>query len=164
MTMKFTKANAWFNRIIDRLTTVAIPYLILFSLLANSFVGGLFSIVLFPESTEGPKFDSSKADFLLVVILAPIIETLILQSWLIKKILKNTNNSKLAAFMVSAIVFGLLHNYSVPYIMKGTLAGMIYALLYLTIANKKRDPLPYVVLTHSLNNLIAFILQAIPDN
>jgi membrane protease YdiL (CAAX protease family) len=162
--MKFTKGNAWFNRIIDRMTTVSIIYLILFSLVADLFVGGLFSIVLFPESTEGPKFDSSKADFLLVVILAPIIETLVIQSWLIKKVLKNTNNSKLAAFIVSATVFGLLHNYSVPYILKGTLAGMIYALLYLTTANKKRDPLPYVVLTHSLNNLIGFIIQAIPDN
>ncbi|MES2330375.1 MAG: CPBP family intramembrane glutamic endopeptidase [Bacteroidota bacterium] len=160
MTFNFTNPNAWFDRIIAKTTVIASPYLVLFALLADVIVTAIFSFILFPENTSGPVFETSVPDFLLIVIAAPIIETAIVQLWIIKTVLKYSRNNRLLAVLISAILFGLAHHYSIAYVLKATLAGTIYAMLWFSIAGKQKNPFWYVVLTHSMYNSIGFIINA----
>jgi len=160
MTFKFTKPAAQFNRMINKLSSISIPYLILFSLLTDIIITCIFSFILFPDNTSGPEFGINIPDFLLVVILAPLAETAIVQVWVIKTTLKYSNNNKLIAVLVSAIIFGLGHHYSIAYILKGAIAGAIYGILWFSISGKQKKPFLYVALTHSIYNLIGFIITA----
>jgi len=160
MTFIFTKLNEQFNRLINKVARLPALYLVLSALIADIIISCIFSYILFPDNTSGPDTQTTAFDFLLVVVCAPILETWFCQSWLIKTTLKYTNNNQLLAVLVSAIIFGLGHSYSVAYIMKGTIAGMIYAVLYVSMVTKQKDAFFYVAATHGIYNLIGFIITA----
>lgn len=147
-----------FNRLINKLSTYSIPKLVLLAILADSLITCLFSFVLFPGHTAGPKVLANTEWFIITVLAAPLLETWIFQSWIIKSTLKYTNNNKLLAILVSSVAFGLAHYYSIPYIIKATLGGVTYGVLYFSVSGKKKNPYFFIVIAHSTYNLIGFIL------
>jgi uncharacterized membrane protein (DUF373 family) len=161
MTFKFIKSTEQFDKFINKTVHIRITYLLLFAFLADILISCIFSFILFPDHTAGPVYKATAADFLLIVIVAPLLETFLVQSWIIKQVLKYSNNNRLMAVIISATIFGLAHYYSVPYILKAFIAGILYGLLFVTISCKGKNPFWYIALTHSAYNCIGFVLNAI---
>ncbi|WP_209332976.1 CPBP family glutamic-type intramembrane protease [Lunatimonas salinarum] len=106
---------------------------------------------------------SQGAIFISYVVLGPIIETFIYQFLIIEAILlmKNKINiPNIVPISVSALAFGISHNYNVLYIISMILIGILYATYYL-IAKYNTNMKAYlsVLLVHSFANLIGFVIE-----
>ncbi|MDO8997083.1 MAG: CPBP family intramembrane metalloprotease [Sediminibacterium sp.] len=109
----------------------------------------------------GPEFDTKFEEFLIVVLFAPLLETLIFQYSIISYILGRRSNAYLFACIFSAALFGLSHFYSPEYILKTFFSGLIFGTLYLVAQNKNNNAFIVVAVTHSLYNFIIFFLRLI---
>lgn len=156
-----SKPTGSLSRFIDKMSFYPITYLLLLLLIGDVSVSCIFSYILFPENSHGLTFSSPLEEFLLVIIVAPIFETLIFQSFIIKKMIQYFPNNKSIAIMASALFFGLSHYYSIPYIIKATIAGILYGLLYFILLHKKKNPVIYIISVHAIYNLIGFIINSI---
>lgn len=127
---------------------------ILVSSILVSFVSGKF----FDQSlTNGfPSFKSAREAFLLGVLLAPLLETLLLQAAIIETAKKRM--SPFYACLLSALIFGLVHLYNVFYFIYGILAGLILSYIYYIGSLTKRG---FIVTfgSHMLYNFIVFTLS-----
>ena len=141
------------------MSSYPIVYLLLLALSADILISGIFSYILFPDHSSGLPFSSVSEEFIILLLVAPVLETWIFQSFIIKKSLQYFNNDKLVAIILSAVFFGLTHYYSIPYIIKATIAGIFYAMLYFILLNKKKQPVIYIIIVHSIYNLIGFTLN-----
>lgn len=133
--------------------------LMIFVFLLDITVSCIFSFILFPNEPNEKYFSSIKKEFLLIVLIGPIIETFVFQYFIIKSSLKYINNNKLIAILVSSLLFGLSHYYSIPYIIKASLAGFLYSMLYFALTEKGKSPFVYIFLVHSFYNLIGFTIN-----
>jgi hypothetical protein len=120
----------------------------------------LFSIVLFPEDKYGNniKISSIYEKVLILVMLAPVFETYIFQKLFLEGAVMLTKEKIISSIMV-AILFGLAHWYSIPYIIKAFFAGLLYNLLYLKIRDRQQNAFWYVAITHMSFNLFALIIS-----
>jgi membrane protease YdiL (CAAX protease family) len=97
--------------------------------------------------------------FLLVVIIAPFIETLLFNTLPIK-IIQYFIKNKYIIILLSSIVFALIHTYSVAYIFM-TYFGAISINTFYLVTEEKKGLLKasgLTVLLHSVYNLIGFLL------
>ena len=156
-----TKTINKLDTFICKMSGYPIIYILLFILIADIIISCVFSFLLFPNYSNGLIFSSVVEHFILAVIVAPLIETWVFQSFIIKKSLQYFNNDKLVAITLSALLFGLTHYYSIPYIIKATLAGGLYGLLYFIMKNINKEPFFYIVLVHGVYNLIGFIINTL---
>ena len=129
-------------------------------LILNVAFSSLIFLVLFPEPEYGNSlvFDSRLEEFLIVVVFVPLLETLIFQSWILKWLFNSTKR-KWLSILLGAVFFGISHWYSVPYVFKTFLSGIMYNTLYLVTREQSRRAFWYVAFTHMAFNLIAFIWQ-----
>jgi hypothetical protein len=118
----------------------------------------VFSYVLFPHTNNGIKFDSKLEEFFVGVVLAPFIETFLFQHIVIITLQKLKINLNLIVLICGAI-FGLMHMYSVGYVLGAFITGVLYSLLYLIMQKKQCNPIVIVAICHSAFNLIAFIVN-----
>ena len=95
------------------------------------------------------------------VILVPIIETLIFQFAIIRLLRVKTRLSSGMIIFISALAFGLVHYYSIPYIVLSFATGLIFAYAYLIYLDLKKDAFIVVTVIHGLNNASALALHAI---
>ena len=144
---------------ICKMSAYPMPYILLSVLITDIIISCIFSYILFPDYSSGLTFASPIEEFFLVVLFAPIFETLIFQSFIIKKSLQYFNNDKVVAVIISALLFGLTHYYSFPYIIKATIAGALYGLLYFIIKKQNKEPYIYIALVHATYNLIGFAIN-----
>ena len=158
MILNQIRVTAQLDQLINKLSSYSIIKLMLGALMTDIAITIVFSLVLFPQHTAGPNFKADIEGFFFTVLIAPLLETLFFQVWIIKTVLKYVSSNKLLAISVSSILFGIAHSYSIAYVLKATLAGLIYSILYFSISNKKRDPIFYIFITHGTFNLIGFIL------
>jgi hypothetical protein len=111
--------------------------------------------VLVGENTEGPDVSS----FFIIVILAPILETLLhqhlpfklMQSW------SWTKNKYGFYIIVSAILFGLIHAYSLQYMIFAFSVGLILAYMYFFYSKSPGKSFWSTTLIHAMRNLFAFL-------
>lgn len=97
---------------------------------------------------------------IIIIFLAPVIETVFFQKFVISFIEKHTGNITLA-ISVSAAFFGLAHTYSLPYMVKGVIAGLLYGLLFVVFRGRWATAL--TILAHSSYNFICFsVFELIP--
>jgi len=97
--------------------------------------------------------------FIITVLIAPVVETLIFQYGVIELFFKLKNKNKvLFAALASAILFSLSHYYNLLYILGAFILGLGFAFFYI-IAKSRKDINPFWFLAsiHSLLNLVAFI-------
>jgi membrane protease YdiL (CAAX protease family) len=98
--------------------------------------------------------------FFAVVIIAPLIETLIFQSFILLFVnfilSKFKNESFLIPVFISAIVFGIYHNYNLTYMILGFIVGLVLASSYVIVLKRKENPILIVAIIHSLVNFIPF--------
>lgn len=100
-----------------------------------------------------------------IIIIAPIIETLVFQV-LIKYLidltsLRSIQNNIIYYSIISGILFGLTHWYSVVHIIKAIIIGMIFMLFYLkTLKSKKlTTAIIFISTTHALWNLFVWFFR-----
>ncbi len=136
----------------------------LFIFLTDFLVTIIFSVLLFPEPEYGNNIGSYALweQILLLLILAPLAETYIFQKLFLEGMILLTNRKWLSVLLI-AILFGLAHNYSVPYMTKAFIAGLLYCYLYLTVKNKGANAYWYTVFAHFIFNLVAFLLNSFTE-
>ena len=128
---------------------------LLFSSIA-SFTSNLLTGNPLNNGVKG--FLNCKEEFILVVIVAPILETLIFQYLIINFFLTKTKS--FYACVISSLIFALQHMYNLFYFVLTLFVGLIFAYLYV-IGKKRNYGFILVAVAHSLYNLIVFILKTI---
>lgn len=97
-------------------------------------------------------------EFLLAVILAPIIETLIFQYAIIETVRQKTR--PIYACLLSATAFALLHSYSIFYFLYALVSGLLFAYLYY-LEKSEWKSFVIVLSAHCLYNLLTFMVKFI---
>jgi membrane protease YdiL (CAAX protease family) len=98
------------------------------------------------------------------VIIVPLIETLIFQKWTYKllSLTKFLKQRKILIMFLSAVIFGIIHFYSLSYIVYNVFTGFLFMFAYIVKLHKK----PYwtVVTLHGLINLFAILIDPIEQH
>jgi len=112
-----------------------------------------------PSLTYNPIDDRSRfVIFIVSVIIAPVIETLIYQLAIMEISYKFKLKESLA-ISISSILFGLSHNYNWVYMAVMIFIGFIFAYSYSIIRSKYGTfkATVFVILLHAMANLITFL-------
>ncbi len=108
---------------------------------------------------------STTSVFTITVLFAPLFETFLYQFLIIEVLLFIRKWLHIPFFVpiaVSAIVFGLTHDYNVYYIFSASLIGILYALFYLIAKyNVSMNAFISVTIVHASTNLVGFIIDQI---
>jgi len=152
--------NLYVNRLVQ-FSKMSVVKLICFTVIIEISVTLIFSLLLFPNHTAGPKFENRMEEFFTAVFFAPLIETLIFQYAFISYIISKWSNAYLFSCIVTAILFGLSHFYSPEYVLKTFLSGLLFGSLYLVAFRKKTNAFIVVTVAHSIYNLIGFCFRHI---
>lgn len=108
-------------------------------------------------TTNNLHFSSLQEEFITLVIIAPIVETLIFQ-YLIIEVLLNLKLKPWVCILVSALLFGVSHWYNLVYILVTTVVGLIFAYYYLALRHQNfMNKLVLITIIHALSNLFAFV-------
>lgn len=132
--------------------------IICFIVILDLVLGLLTSLLLNPNNSINTMRISLVEKSIIVIIMAPLIETLLFQKFIISAIEKYVNNAIISIFY-SAIIFGLAHNYSLVYAVRAFITGLLYGILF-TIC-KEKHPAFYTFIAHSSYNLICFLTYEI---
>lgn len=155
----YKSLNEKFTLLISSLSERPLSVVITIVLILDLLATILFSLFLFPDHNSGPKFESKYEALFIAVIVSPILETYIFQTIIIGKYIRKYPNSVLNACIISAIFFGLMHYYSIPYILKTFVSGFFYGVLFLVSLKKIKHPYIPVIIAHSAFNLIGFCID-----
>ena len=113
-----------------------------------------------------PPFESVKEELFAVVILAPFVETLIFQYFLVNLGISLTRflfkrESIFLAILLPAVGFGLSHTYSYIYMACTFVSGLIFNTFYIIVKYRKQDAYSCTTMVHGLYNLFIFGLKHI---
>ncbi len=136
---------------------------ILVSIAVNIILGLTFTSLL--------SYDPSKSDtyiddlsivkkILLIVILAPLIETFLFQYLLIRPFLKKKSKKiMMLGIFISALVFGLMHYFNIYYIVTMFVIGLIFGIFFVLGQTKFNRGFIVVFSIHSFMNGLSMILE-----
>lgn len=132
-------------------------WFLILKLIIGAITSGI-AYLIDPSSLQNPADDYGILfTTFLLLIFAPIIETLIYQ-FLVIEILRKIKIPPGLIISFSAILFGLSHHYHVFYIIATTFSGIIYALYYLKLRPQgKLNAILGVTGLHFLSNLVALL-------
>lgn len=106
--------------------------------------------------------------FVTAVILAPLLETLIFQKFIIigthKVLLKLKCEGFIIPIIISTLVFGIQHLYSIRYLICGLFVGYLLALTFVLLYKNKQRSFFITAIIHSIVNLIAFLMEFVFKN
>jgi len=139
------------------LTVVTIFITILYNLFFALFISGQSEAPEFMHTLSGIKL------FLLVVLAAPLLETLLFQTLVIEAIYSLFPKLDLTFLVVlsvisSASLFSLNHLHDVRYAVFGFGLGLIFSSSYLLAKLKGFNAFLVVCVAHSCNNLFVFLI------
>lgn len=106
-----------------------------------------------------PKQEESIGMFILLIFIAPIIETWLAQSLpytLLNKV-KYLKERSYLILLISALFFGLNHFYSLFYMVYGFLMGLIFMYGYMARINTDKKTFYLIAISHSVMNLSGII-------
>lgn len=122
-----------------------------------SLLLGIITAFLPEPDMEGSlTTDNIALDFLIAIIVVPLIETLLFQSLIIEiicKLIKRPRKNIWVAVLASSLAFAFNHMYSIGYVIITLLAGIILAFAYYLGRYRKESAIILVFLIHSLYNL-----------
>ncbi|RYY23368.1 MAG: CPBP family intramembrane metalloprotease [Chitinophagaceae bacterium] len=151
--------NNYLNEFVLYLAKYKTMSIVAYSVVFQIAMMHIISIFIFSGSQEGFKYRSISEHFVAAVIVAPILETYIFQKGIINFALLNFKTTKLVAILLSATGFGLIHTYSISYVVVTFFIGILYGIFYLCFVEKKVDAFWYLTGIHALYNLYAFVLN-----
>lgn len=99
----------------------------------------------------------------IVLVLAPLFETLLFQSLLISILRKIPliNQSRLIIISISALLFALMHPFHPLYILHAFIGGSLLAYTYIYFDESESKGFYHTALLHMLLNLITLIVSII---
>lgn len=148
------------ENLLIRLSTIHTGYIVAFCVMLNLAISIVFSILLFPGISSFLKFSSLPEELAIVVLVGPIIETWIIQGYVLQQCFRLSGNNKFVAILLSAVVFSLVHIYPFPQLALFTFfPGILFAMVYFTAESKSKNPLILVFITHALYNLCVSFLN-----
>lgn len=123
----------------------------------------IFPTLLIPRSPSEIGPDIAKHhpifQFILGVILAPILETGLFQALPIYILRKKFKFKPIPIISISAFLFGSTHWYSIRYMVLTFLIGFIFAYGYFVRRREEGHPFVLITLVHSLRNFVAFCVS-----
>ncbi|NFP92699.1 CPBP family glutamic-type intramembrane protease [Clostridium sporogenes] len=149
------------NKFLKNLTYFKFILIITLCTVATSAILGVIDYFFYIEPSANLVVSESNfiSEFILVIIIAPLIETLIFQYSIIK-FLRNFNilkNNNIIIILISSILFGLSHPYSLTYIINTTILGIFLSYSFVIYENKNESPFWVVCAIHSLKNFTSFV-------
>ena len=125
------------------------------------FIGEKYEIIFMPTPNETIMQQPFVEQILATVILGPIIETLLSQKWLysLLSLINRLKGNKIWIVIIGGIIFGLLHFYSLSYIVYNIFMGVLFMSAY--ILRKEENPFLSVAALHALTNLFVLIIDPI---
>lgn len=164
--------NAWFARV-GRFMRNAHPvkFTLILTLVLSAVlvpIEILLDLGLIPDYQFKPEpIDMMKSDpwqlVFSAVIFAPLFETMLNQMlpWIILKRFKTVRRHRIIAVVLSGLIFGALHLYSVAYVFITLFMGM--AMMWAYIVKDHKNPYWNVVLFHAAWNATAIILYVLTN-
>ena len=123
-------------------------------------------IIMIPSIPFVQFFASTGSEFTYIraisaFTLAPFVETLIFQALVIYLISKFLTKNLIVQVLISAALFGAVHNFSPRYILFATLTGIIFAAGYVVYQRRRRwkEAAWAIIVVHALPNSIALIVH-----
>ena len=141
----------------NKIKSISVEYLIpivVFLDLITAFTLEYFA----PNNSNNHQFPSILEEILLAIILAPLVETIIFQFLLLRLLQKYVKYIYIQIFL-SALVFGLAHCYSISYVIKAFLSGVLYSTLFIIVEKRGKNGFLYVLISHTMYNIIISILN-----
>ncbi|RYY29999.1 MAG: CPBP family intramembrane metalloprotease [Chitinophagaceae bacterium] len=154
----FYSMQSWMSAFIARLSRINTAVLFIGGLLLQAAIMVTFALLWWAPATVMTNSFTGWKQFLIVVIAAPFIETLIFQYAILTSML-NTVRSTAIAIFVSALAFSLTHFYSAQYLVATFCSGVLFAVLYLVFQHKNNRGFLYVLLIHSIYNFFVFAMK-----
>lgn len=150
------------NKIKNTINRVSIMQLIIIAYLLNLLTSILFGYVFFPEEDANPNNLSMGLFFFAGVLVAPLLETWLVQYSLMEFGYKWTKKYW-PGFVLSIIVFSILHHYSVPYMLKTFITGFVYTSVYFICMIRGWYGFIWTAVVHCLHNLTALFFNYFID-
>ena len=153
MLLRLIKSNAFYYIIFFTILSFICTFLIV----ALFFVFFNFFNLTFPNSTQPFNNTNAITKFISVCFLAPLLETFFFQYLLIDGLKWKVSKNYL--IVISACLFGLSHFYSIPYMIKTFIIGLVFGVCYLNWLKEKPNSFMVTASVHSLYNLIVFVVD-----
>ena len=138
--------------------------IILVGIIAPLLINIFFSIMSYIAGLDNPYnggYTTDFKDFLLIVVIAPLIETIIFQYTPLKIAEQFLDKSKFIfciPIIITSILFGLLHWKSGLYIFVAFFYGLSWSFCCLVFMRRKQGPIFYTAFIHSCYNGLLFCL------
>jgi len=102
----------------------------------------------------------------IAIFLAPFLETFIFQTIVFGVLGKISffSENQIVIIVISAVHFGLGHDYSSLYIVYGMLAGLVFSYGYSIFQSRIEGPYLMTCAVHALRNVVAVLLYALEMN
>ncbi|MCF8018514.1 MAG: CPBP family intramembrane metalloprotease [Vallitaleaceae bacterium] len=114
---------------------------------------------------NGPDFYETPIvlSFLSLGIIVPIFETLIFQFLIIRFLKKFIffKNRIYITILISAVLFGLSHTYSIAYVFFAFIIGLLLAYAFVIYEDKKASAFWVTMAIHGLRNILSVAIKAI---
>lgn len=150
------------NHIFKLIDRISVIQLVLTAYMINVSVSILFGYVLFPNEDTNPENYSASFFFFAGVLIAPFLETWLVQYTIMEYGYKWTKKYW-PGFVLSIVVFSVLHHYSIPYMLKTLISGTVYSSVYFICMLRKWKGFLWTSLVHMLYNLTALIVNYFID-
>ena len=129
-----------------------------------SFFSNLFVYYLFNEKLgKKVSFNSTSEEFFLTVFLTPILETIIFQYLIINQVVISYKGKykQPLAILISGIIFGFSHPFSLSFVVITSICGFLLAYLFWYFQHKTNSltAILYIILIHSLSNFYVFLIK-----
>jgi len=139
---------------------VGVPFLLNFSL--HFFL----EVVGWGDKFDHEGYTTTFSDFIVLVIIAPLLETLFCQFIPLKIASQFANKYKYIfciTIIIISLIFGLLHWKSPLYMIVAFFYGIIWSFCCLIFIRKKQHPILYTALIHGCYNGLLFGLTLAMD-
>lgn len=155
------------NSLKEKNIIIQLLFFLTISLIINESVS-LFLKLFYGEEVFKLNFESYESLYEIlfeVVVLAPILETIFIQFFLIELFLlifsklKKDRKYLYSVFLV-AIIFGALHQYNTAYMIVTFLLGLIWGAMYIFFKfTKNINPILALIIVHSVHNFINLLIE-----
>lgn len=94
--------------------------------------------------------------FVLLVVVAPILETFFAQFFILE-VMRKLKVSVSISVVIAAVIFGLFHYYNIWYILATIISGFVFAYYYMALRQQGRwNKILLVIALHAMANIVAF--------
>ena len=143
--------------------------IILIGIVAPLVINIFFTVMSYIAGLDNPYNDGYTTDFkdfLLIVFIAPLVETIIFQYTPLKIAEHFFDKFKFIfwiTIIIASIFFGLLHWKSGLYILVAFFYGLIWSFCCLVFMRRKQHPILYTAFIHSCYNGLLFCLTLVSN-